>query len=124
MASLIGSGMASDTYPPSFCRDVPCEVSGRREGVSVREHRGLGSDWLSEEIREICLLRFLWKLYRSRRSRRKARRVKIGEPISTSCAGDIFPNQWLIFIRTARREDRHLDKFLSSTFIMERLVVW
>ena len=36
MASLIGSGMASDTLspPPSFCRDVPGEVSGQLEGVS------------------------------------------------------------------------------------------
>ena len=41
MASLIGSGMALDTLSPSFCRDVPYEVSGGLEGVSVREHRGL-----------------------------------------------------------------------------------
>ncbi len=41
MASLIGSGMASDSLSSRLADDVPCEVSGRLEGVSVREHRGL-----------------------------------------------------------------------------------
>ena len=41
MASLIGSGMASDSLSSRLADDVPCEVSGRLEGVLVREHRGL-----------------------------------------------------------------------------------
>ena len=33
MASLIGSGMASDSLSSRLADDVPCEVSGRLEGV-------------------------------------------------------------------------------------------
>ena len=58
MASLIGSGMASDSLSSRLADDVPCEVSGRLEGVSVREHRGLVSGWLSEEIRGYAFYAF------------------------------------------------------------------